>query len=472
MHQFCCSSKQLSHIRFRSSLALLSLLRSSSSSSSSSDQACCRYGNSSNISKQLWRTGRAAHVAAASVPKAKSTSSVLLASTFQDAVLPDGCRELEPPSSTAQDVAHVPVLLKEVIAQFQGRRLKSFVDCTFGAGGHASAIISTHPEMEVFLGMDVDPVAHAEAHPRLQHAAASHALSDSDSEVKILLKRSNFTNIKSIISEDPMLTIGGVDGILMDLGMSSMQVNEADRGFSFMKDGPADMRMDPTATLSAEVILNTWPEAEIGRILRDYGDERRWKYLARKIVEQRLSGGISTTSQLVEIIGGSSFIRTKGKHGRLKPVSHPATRTFQALRIAVNDELNSLELALTDAFSCLCPGGRLQVITFHSLEDRIVKQFFLNAAGLQKSANDWEDNNGDLSNPLEYKHIPGETRHSKYIRKKSHDNESGETTRKSRTVLEGPAAIILTRRPIAPSDQEVNSNPRSRSAKLRVLEKK
>jgi 16S rRNA (cytosine1402-N4)-methyltransferase len=143
---------------------------------------------------------------------------------------------------------------------------------------------------------------------------------------------------------------------------------------------------------------------------------------------------------------------------------HPATRTFQALRIAVNDELNSLELALSDAFSCLRTGGRLQVITFDSLEDRIVKQYFLKAAGLQKSPQDYDE-------AEEYIHIPGETRHTKYVRKKSREMEAGESTR-IKNVLEGPDAVILTKRPITPSDEEINSNPRSRSAKLRVIEKK
>lgn len=160
-----------------------------------------------------------------------------------------------------------------------------------------------------------------------------------------------------------------------------------------------------------------------------------------------------------------------GKNGRLKPGMHPATRSFQALRIAVNDELKSLEVALSDAFSCLSPGGRLQVISFHSLEDRIVKQFFLNAAGLQKSSNeDYEDS--DVRAPQEYNHIPGETRHSKYIRKKSLTNELGERSGRIKNVAEGRYAKILTKRPIAPSDEEMSVNPRSRSAKLRVIEKK
>ncbi|KAG6545612.1 hypothetical protein Mapa_012966 [Marchantia paleacea] len=364
---------------------------------------------------------------------------------------------------------HVPVLLKEVVDHFEGRRLLNYVDCTLGAGGHACSVLSAHSEMETFVGFDVDPVAHAEAEPRLQQVISSRSSPSSDLNLHLI--RTNFRNIKTALRElDPKLADGGVDGILMDLGMSSMQVNEGERGFSFMREGPADMRMDPTASLKAEEILNSWPEAEVGRILRDYGDERRWKHIARKIVQQRLSGGINTTSELVAVIGGSSFTRS-GKNGRLKPGMHPATRSFQALRIAVNDELKSLEVALSDAFSCLSPGGRLQVISFHSLEDRIVKQFFLNAAGLHKGSNqDYEDS--DVRVPQEYTHIPGETRHSKYIRKKSLTNELGERTGRIKNVAEGRYGKILTKRPIAPNDEEMSVNPRSRSAKLRVIEKK
>ncbi|KAL3700326.1 hypothetical protein R1sor_018348 [Riccia sorocarpa] len=330
-----------------------------------------------------------------------------------DSLLVGDARERRPAEDQQEEqviakaeAPHVPVLLKEVVGYFEGQRLLNYVDCTLGAGGHACAVLSAHPEMETFIGLDVDPKAHAEAQPRLQSLVT--ARSPSSSSVKLHFIRTNFRNIKTALRDlNPELLYGGVHGILMDLGMSSMQVNEGERGFSFMREGPVDMRMDPTASLKAEEILNSWPEAEVGRILRDYGDERRWRHIARKIVQARLSGGIHTTTQLVSVIGGSSFTRT-GKGGRLKAGLHPATRSFQALRIAVNDELKSLEVALSDAFSCLSPGGRLQVISFHSLEDRIVKQFFLNAAGLQKQSS--EDN----EETQEYMHIPGETRHIRY----------------------------------------------------------
>ncbi|CAK9863712.1 unnamed protein product [Sphagnum jensenii] len=364
---------------------------------------------------------------------------------------------------------HVAVLLKEVVAQFEGRHIRSFVDCTLGAGGHASAIVEAHPELHTFIGLDVDPVAHEEARSRLEATSTSTLM-------QLNLVRTNFRNFQKVLRDvDARLAQEGVDGVLMDLGMSSMQVNIAERGFSFLRDGPADMRMDPSASLRADEILNKWSELEVGRILREYGEERRWRQLARKIVEARLAGGIQTTSQLVGVIGGSKFSsNSSGKQGRMKGL-HPATRTFQALRIAVNDELRSLEVALSEAFASLAPKGRLAVISFHSLEDRIVKHFFLKAAGLSKSLDeegDAHDNNTDFFPALEYVHIPGETRHSKYRRKKGLETGSGGGAYLGdRNVLEGKTGVILTKRPVVATSDEINTNPRSRSAKLRVIEK-
>jgi len=413
---------------------------------------------------------------------------------------------------------HVAVLLKEVVAQFEGRHIRSFVDCTLGAGGHASAIIEAHPELHTFIGLDVDPVAHEEARSRLEATSTSTLM-------QLNLVRTNFRNFQKVLRDvDARLAQEGVDGVLMDLGMSSMQVNIAERGFSFLRDGPADMRMDPSvrtilpftmqaiptygvrcsddssesllfdasarhqhvvnalvivmelqASLRADEILNKWSELEVGRILREYGEERRWRQLARKIVEARLAGGIQTTSQLVGVIGGSKFSsNSSGKQGRMKGL-HPATRTFQALRIAVNDELRSLEVALSEAFASLAPKGRLAVISFHSLEDRIVKHFFLKAAGLSKSLDeegDAHDSNTDFFPALEYVHIPGETRHSKYRRKKGLETGSGVGAYLGdRNVLEGKTGVILTKRPVVATSDEINTNPRSRSAKLRVIEK-
>lgn len=350
------------------------------------------------------------------------------------------------------------VLLNEVLAKFRDRRILSFVDCTLGAAGHASAILREHPELESFIGFDVDPVAHSEAKPRLQAMASS--------DVQLHLVLTNFRNIKKAVNgADAKLVHEGVNGILMDLGMSSMQVDMAERGFSFMKDGPADMRMDPSASLTAEEILNKWPEAEVARILRDYGEEKRWKHLARKIVDKRLAGGIHSTSELVKVIGGNTF----GRPGKGKAV-HPATRTFQALRIAVNDELRTLETALADAFDLLAPKGRLAVISFHSLEDRIVKRFFLKAAGIGQAVEDNEMGSEPVTAP-EYRHIPGETRHSRYTRRKHLDKQGDDFSLRDKNVLEGSIGVVLTKRPIVAEADEINTNPRSRSAKLRVIEK-
>lgn len=368
--------------------------------------------------------------------------------------------EEEDGGAGAKEGPHVAVLLKEVVAQFAGRRVLSFVDCTLGAAGHASIILREHPELETFVGLDVDPVAHGEAKPRLQQWVSSN--------VQLHLVLTNFRNIKKAVTDvDSKLAGEGVNGILMDLGMSSMQLNVAERGFSFMKDGPADMRMDPSASLTAEEILNKWPEAEVARILRDYGEERRWKQLARKIVEKRLAGGIHSTSELVELIGGSAF----GRPGRGKTV-HPATRTFQALRIAVNDELRTLEKALADAFDLLSPKGRLAVISFHSLEDRIVKRFFLKAAGVGQAVEEEDMGSDSPVTAPEYRHIPGETRHSRYTRRKHLDKQGdGSYNLRDKNVLEGSTGMVLTKRPIVAEAEEINTNPRSRSAKLRVIER-
>jgi 16S rRNA (cytosine(1402)-N(4))-methyltransferase len=166
---------------------------------------------------------------------------------------------------------------------------------------HIMQIIEAHPELHTFIGLDVDPVAHEEARSRLEATSTSTLM-------QLNLVRTNFRNFQKVLRDvDARLAQEGVDGVLMDLGMSSMQVNIAERGFSFLRDGPADMRMDPSASLRADEILNKWSELEVGRILREYGEERRWRQLARKIVEARLAGGIQTTSQLVGVIGGSKF---------------------------------------------------------------------------------------------------------------------------------------------------------------------
>ncbi|GFP81584.1 ribosomal rna small subunit methyltransferase h [Phtheirospermum japonicum] len=378
--------------------------------------------------------------------------------------------------------AHVPVLLGEVLDVFASVPLKSFVDCTLGAGGHSAAIIQAHLEMEFYVGLDVDPIAHQIAQARINDVLEiDSGRSNADLQVHTHLK--NFKSIKTLLQDidDNPLT-PGVQGILMDLGMSSMQesidekglgkalfdeiywrkvgmtssphgpyqipdhhhserscqVNNAERGFSVLCDGPLDMRMNPQASLRAEDILNLWPDDEVGRILRDYGEESNWFSLQKRIVRARLTGGLHSTRELVGLIRNSTSWTKGGRQGWIKT----ATRVFQALRIAVNDELNTLKNSIYSCFDCLASGGRLAVITFHSLEDRIVKQAFLDIVNKE----------GHLSNSSKF---------DTYKEKEAWIKQ----------MVQGPNACVLTKRPITPSESEERLNPRSRSAKLRVIEK-
>ncbi|KAF5207530.1 Ribosomal rna small subunit methyltransferase h [Thalictrum thalictroides] len=340
---------------------------------------------------------------------------------------------------------HIPVLLGEVLQVFKRSNvpLRSFVDCTIGAAGHSSAIIQGHPELQLYVGLDVDPVAHEKAQTYLDSFLNRNS-GGTTSDFTMHTFQKNFKDIKSILSEvDEKLLIDGVDGILMDLGVSSMQVNNGERGFSVLSDGPLDMRMDPKASLKAEDIINTWPEAEVGRILREYGEETNWRHLQNKIVKARLDGGLHSTGELVNLVQSMTPM-SKGRQGWVKT----ATRVFQALRIAVNDELKTLEHALRACFECLSFGGRLAVISFHSLEDRIVKQTFLDIVNMS---------NGEGAEAL-----------SSVLRLDSYAGKE-ETWVKQR--VSGRNGIILTKRPITPSEEEESLNYRCRSAKLRVIEK-
>ncbi|GKE09811.1 MraW methylase family protein, partial [Tanacetum coccineum] len=226
-------------------------------------------------------------------------------------------------------------------------------------------------------------------------------------------------------------------------------VNNANRGFSVLCDGPLDMRMDPQASLTAEDILNQWPETEVGRIIRDYGEENNWRALQKRIVKARVNGGLHSTSDLVDLIRSSTSGAKVGRQGWIKT----ATRVFQALRIAVNDELKTLETSLYDSFSCLAPGGRLAVISFHSLEDRIVKQTFLD---IIKSNS---DDGALIAKPSDLKNVNLE-----------HDEEEAKEPW-IKQMIEGVGGTILTKRPITPSEDEEKLNVRCRSAKLRVIQK-
>ncbi|CAN8256682.1 unnamed protein product [Cochlearia groenlandica] len=345
-----------------------------------------------------------------------------------------------PPSS------HVPVLLGEVVDVFSSVRLRSFVDCTLGAAGHSSSIIQSHSEINHFVGMDVDPVARKLAHFHID------SLMHPTLKASIVLK--NFKYIKSAIADTyPELLDVGVDGILMDLGMSSMQVNNPERGFSVLQQGPLDMRMDPQASLTAEDIVNTWPESELGRVLKDYGEESNWRLLQNRIVKARLNGGLHSTGELVDLIRGVSPPSRVGRQGWIKT----ATRVFQGLRIAVNDELKTLQSSLYSSFDVLSPGGRLAVISFHSLEDRVVKQTFLDILGFQRE---------ETNTKPEVITAKPERRIEESIQKELKEKEAWI----KQTVI-GSKGVILTKRPITPSEEEERLNRRARSAKLRVIQK-
>ena len=300
---------------------------------------------------------------------------------------------------------HVPVLLEEVLKSFDDLKIDTFVDATLGAGGHSSAILQHHDEIKTYVGIDQDKVA-------LKLAAENINL---DSSKKHLIN-DNFGNLKDILND---LQIKEVDAFLFDVGVSSMQLDEDERGFSFRKDATLDMRMDQSKELTAEKVVNSFSERELDKIFYEYGEEKASKKIARKIVENRSINKIITTKQLAELI-----LEVVPRKRRI----HPATLVFQALRIFINDELNVLEKALQIAIDFLSPTGRIAVISFHSLEDRIVKEAFKKAA------------------------------------KKMHVNEY-------KYDKKIPKIKILTKKPILPSLEETKSNTRARSAKLRVAER-
>ncbi|HEX5379326.1 MAG TPA: 16S rRNA (cytosine(1402)-N(4))-methyltransferase RsmH [Phenylobacterium sp.] len=297
--------------------------------------------------------------------------------------------------STAE--SHVPVLMAEVIEALEPRAGKHIVDGTFGAGGYSRALLATGATVTAF---DRDPSA----------AKFAQGLGD------------RFRLIEARFSEmDAELGEASVDGVALDLGVSSMQLDEADRGFSFMRDGPLDMRMGADGPTAADLV-NTAEPAELARILYVYGEERQSRRIAAAVARRRAEHPFTRTLEFAEFVE-----RVLG--GRRGAKVHPATRTFQGLRIAVNDELAELEAGLVAAERVLKPQGRLAVVTFHSLEDRIVKSFFTERAG----------------------RTPGGSRHAPPV----------EATAK-------PSFQLLFNGARAPSPAEVQANPRSRSAKLRA----
>lgn len=303
-------------------------------------------------------------------------------------------------------MTHQPVLYKEIIHALQPHRGGRYVDGTLGAGGHARGILEASAPDGQLLGFDVDPQALAIARETL----APH-------EHRIHLVQASYMTLSAQLNR---VGWGAVDGIVLDLGASSMQFDTPDRGFSFQHDAPLDMRFGPGALQTAADIVNTYSESELADVLYEYGEERDSRKIARAVIKAR---PFHTTRELVAVIEAVSPRRG----GRV----HPATRTFQALRIAVNDELASIKEVLPQAVASLKSGGRLAVISFHSLEDRIVKDFF-------------REQSKDLVNPP-YERLYEEER----------------------------KAIIkeVNRKPIQPSEEETKNNSRARSAKLRIAEK-
>jgi len=304
---------------------------------------------------------------------------------------------------------HVPVLLErtvELLAPALDRPGAVLVDATLGLGGHAEAFLERFPEL-VFVGLDRDPVALSLSGERLARFGD-----------RVHLVHTVYDQIAEVLDE---LGIGDVAGVLFDLGVSSMQLDRVERGFSYSKDAPLDMRMDGTSELTAARVLAEYDEAQLRKIFWEYGEEKLAPRYARRIVQQRELRPLETSAQLVELIQAAT-------PAAVQRAGHPAKRVFQALRIEVNHELDSLEVGLPAAFEMLRPGGRIAVISFHSLEDRLVKRFFRDRA------------KGCTCPPELPICVCGKE----------------------------PEARVLTPKPVRPSAHEVDDNPRAASARLRA----
>lgn len=306
---------------------------------------------------------------------------------------------------------HISVLLDETIDSLNIKPTGIYVDGTLGGGGHSLEICKRLGDGGRLIGIDQDMDAIAAATKRLE------AYKD-----KVDIIHSNYQDIESCMRE---LSIGGVDGIVLDLGVSSYQLDNVDRGFTYREDTPLDMRMDQSQTRTAKDIVNGYSEMDLFRVIRDYGEDSFAKNIAKHIVKAREDGPIETTGQLNEII--KAAIPAKVRQG----IGHPSKKTFQAIRIELNHELEVLENSIDKMIELLNPGGRLSIITFHSLEDRIVKNIF-------------RRNMNPCICPPSFPVC---------------------------TCGQAPKGKIITRKPIVPSDEEIADNKRAKSSKLRVFEK-
>lgn len=309
------------------------------------------------------------------------------------------------------DFEHMSVLLEACIEGLNIKEAGIYVDGTLGGAGHAKEVCKRLSNKGHFIGIDQDNDALMVCKERLKDVAPH-----------VDIVKSNFERVKEVLDE---LHIAGIDGMLIDLGVSSHQLDEASRGFSYMQDAKLDMRMNQDSDFSAYEVINAYTEDEIYRVIRDFGEEKWAKRIAQFIVKKRIEAPIQTTYELVEVI--KEAIPYKAR----KEGSHPAKRTFQAIRIEVNREIDIIEPTIRNAVQKLNKGGRLCIITFHSLEDRIVKHVFKN-----------------LEDPCTcLKNLP------------------------MCACGKLPEVKVITRKPIVPSDRELEYNPRSRSAKLRIVEK-
>lgn len=306
---------------------------------------------------------------------------------------------------------HAPVMVEEVLSFLQPKSGQMFIDCTVGGGGHAMEIVRRILPDGKLIGIDQDDAALDASRDVLKQYAGN-----------VILEKGNFEDLEAIAGR---LGIQSVDGMLFDLGVSSHQLEAAERGFSFRQDAPLDMRMDQSQPVTARELVNTLSERRLAEIIRDFGEERWAKRIAKFIVDRRARGPIETTRELADIVRAAIPAGARTEH------IHPATRTFQALRIAVNRELEVLQAGLDQAIHLLAKGGRVVALSYHSLEDRIVKETF-----------------------------------SKYAGKCACPPGLPVCACGAEKVVK-----ILTRRPVVPSEDEIRSNPRARSAKLRAAER-
>ena len=309
---------------------------------------------------------------------------------------------------------HKSVLLEETINSLNIKPDGIYVDGTLGGAGHAAKVIERLSGNGRFIGIDQDEDA---------LCAAKDKLSRYNDKVRIDIVKSNYKDMINVLKS---LNIEKVDGILLDIGVSSYQIETGDRGFTYKEDGPLDMRMDKSSSFSAKNVVNEYSEMELFRIIRDYGEDKFAKNIAKHIVQKRAEKPFETTGELIEAIKAAIPAKIRANGG------HPAKKTFQAIRIEVNKELEVLENSIDEMIDALADGGRLSIITFHSLEDRIVKNKFR------------ENENPCICPPNFPVCVCG---------------------RKSK-------GIVITRKPIVPSDEEISENKRSKSSKLRVFERR